>query len=150
MLSFLSSVCMRMGSSFVTRRVPCRMTCRILWNLSGWNQLYAFNLGDLISCSQIAKQQVDDCDRVPWQDLRFLFGDVIYGGHITDPFDRNLLSTYLELFACDELMSGFDILPGMQTPTSWDDTMENLMAHVSCPSRLLDLARGWTFASGRR
>lgn len=104
--------------------------------------MYPFNLSDLNACSQIAKQQVDISDRVPWQDLRFLFGDVIYGGHITDPFDRNLLNTYLELFACDELMSGFEILPGLQTPAGWDDTIENLTAHVSIfHSCTLDLSR---------
>jgi hypothetical protein len=93
--------------------------------------MYPFNLSDLNACSSIAKHQVEASDRIPWQDLRFLFGDVIYGGHITDPFDRNLLGTYLESFVCDELLSGFDILPGMSAPSSWDDRIDDLVGYVS-------------------
>ena len=28
--------------------------------------------------------------QVPWGDLRYIFGDIMYGGHITDPYDRIL------------------------------------------------------------
>ena len=34
--------------------------------------------------------------QVPWQDLRYLFGEIMYGGHITDDWDRRLCRTYLE------------------------------------------------------
>lgn len=60
-----------------------------------------------------------------------MFGDVIYGGHTTDAFDRHLLNTYLEIYACDELLGGFEILPGWQTPTNWDDRFEDIAAVVS-------------------
>lgn len=37
------------------------------------------------------------CDgQVPWEDLRYLFGEIMYGGHITDDWDRRLCRTYLE------------------------------------------------------
>jgi dynein heavy chain len=32
---------------------------------------------------------------VPYADLRYLYGDVMYGGHITDDWDRRTNSTYL-------------------------------------------------------
>ena len=38
--------------------------------------------------------------QVPWEDLRYLFGEIMYGGHITDDWDRRLCKVYLE-----ELMS---------------------------------------------
>ena len=30
------------------------------------------------------------------EDLRYLFGEIMYGGHITDDWDRRLCKTYLE------------------------------------------------------
>ena len=35
---------------------------------------------------------------VPWTDLRYLFGEIMNGGHITDDWDRRLCRTYLEEF----------------------------------------------------
>lgn len=34
---------------------------------------------------------------VPWDDLRYMFGEVFYGGHITDGMDRRCCTTYLEV-----------------------------------------------------
>lgn len=36
--------------------------------------------------------------QVPWTDLRYLIGEIIYGGHITDNWDRVLCQTYLEVY----------------------------------------------------
>lgn len=36
--------------------------------------------------------------QVPWEDLRYLFGEIMYGGHITDDWDRKLCRVYLEEF----------------------------------------------------
>lgn len=34
--------------------------------------------------------------QVPWEDLCYLFGEIMYGGHITDDWDRRLSKTYLQ------------------------------------------------------
>jgi len=41
---------------------------------------------------------------VPWTDLRYLFGEIMYGGHITDDWDRRLCRTYLEEYMKPELV----------------------------------------------
>ena len=43
--------------------------------------------------------------QVPWTDLRYLFGEIMYGGHITDDWDRRLCRTYLEEYMKPELVS---------------------------------------------
>ena len=37
-------------------------------------------------------------NRVPWEDLRYLFGEIMYGGHITDDWDRRLCKVFV--FTC--------------------------------------------------
>ena len=36
------------------------------------------------------KELTPHATQVPWGDLRYIFGDIMYGGHITDPYDRIL------------------------------------------------------------
>lgn len=43
--------------------------------------------------------------QVPWEDLRYLFGEIMYGGHITDDWDRRLCRTYLEVYMQNEMVS---------------------------------------------
>lgn len=43
--------------------------------------------------------------QVPWEDLCYLFGEIMYGGHITDDWDRRLCKTYLEEFMHPKMVS---------------------------------------------
>lgn len=43
--------------------------------------------------------------KVPWEDLRYLFGEIMYGGHITDDWDRRLCISYLEELMQPDLVS---------------------------------------------
>ena len=36
-------------------------------------------------------------DDVPWDDLQYNFGEIMYGGHITDFWDRRITNTYLKV-----------------------------------------------------
>lgn len=44
-------------------------------------------------------------NQVPWEDLRYLFGEIMYGGHITDDWDRKLCRTYLEVYMIQDMVS---------------------------------------------
>merc|ERR1740133_620162 len=53
----------------------------------------------------------------PWADVRYLFGEVMYGGHITDPWDRRITATYLDVLLCPALVdekAGFEQSPGFK------------------------------------
>ena len=61
----------------------------------GWNKAYPFNTGDLIISSNVLYNYLEANNRVPWEDLRYLFGEIMYGGHITDDWDRRLCKVNL-------------------------------------------------------
>lgn len=59
--------------------------------------------------------------QVPWDDLRYLFGEIMYGGHITDDWDRRLCRTYLGEYIRAEMLEGEVLLaPGFQIPPNLD------------------------------
>jgi len=40
-------------------------------------------------------------EELPWSTLRYLIGEAMYGGRVTDDFDRRILNTYLKEFMGD-------------------------------------------------
>jgi len=73
------------------------MVGRIRFGQMGWSRKYGFNMGDLQICSDVCKAYLNDNPTVPWKDLRYIFGEIMYGGHITDFWDRMVDNTYLEV-----------------------------------------------------
>ena len=73
----------------------------------GWNRSYPFNTGDLTISVYVLFNYLEANAKVPWTDLRYLFGEIMYGGHITDDWDRRLCRTYLEEFMMPEQVSTF-------------------------------------------
>ena len=83
----------------------------------GWNRAYPYNPGDLKDSIAVANNYLEGGSSIPWDDLRYLFGEIFYGGHITDNYDRKLCSTYLELYVRAELLEGnLTYFPGFATP----------------------------------
>uniref|UniRef100_A0A8C9SXB4 Dynein axonemal heavy chain 17 n=1 Tax=Scleropages formosus TaxID=113540 RepID=A0A8C9SXB4_SCLFO len=87
----------------------------------GWNRSYPFNTGDLTISVNVLYNYLEANSKVPYDDLRYLFGEIMYGGHITDDWDRRLCRTYLEEFVKPEMMEGDVYLaPGFPLPGSMD------------------------------
>ncbi|KAJ1529252.1 hypothetical protein ONE63_006052 [Megalurothrips usitatus] len=87
----------------------------------GWNRVYPFNFGDLTISVNVLYNYLEANSRVPWEDLRYLFGEIMYGGHITDDWDRRLCATYLEEYLQAELVDGDLVLaPGFTSPPNSD------------------------------
>ncbi|EGV97391.1 Dynein heavy chain 11, axonemal [Cricetulus griseus] len=94
---------------------------RLRFGPQGWSRSYPFNPGDLVICANILYNYLEASPNVPWEDLRYLFGEIMYGGHITDAWDRKLCRVYLEEFMNpslieDELM----LAPGFAAPPYLD------------------------------
>ena len=70
----------------------------------GWNRVYPYNTGDLTISAMVLFNYLEANAKVPWEDLRYLFGEIMYGGHITDDWDRRLCKTYLEVYMHSEMV----------------------------------------------
>lgn len=55
---------------------------RIKFGPAGWNNTYPFNKGDLVVCGKLLSTRVGEGGVVPWEELRFLVGEIMYGGRI--------------------------------------------------------------------
>ena len=92
----------------------------------GYCRPYSFNAGDLKSCCDVLHNYTENNDDTPFEDLRYLFGEVFYGGHITDPMDRRMCTTYLDLLIRPELVPQGDqpptleLAPGLKAPMAQD------------------------------
>lgn len=89
----------------------------------GWNIVYPFNIGDLTISVYVLYNYLEGNKRVPWEDLRYLFGEIMYGGHITDDWDRRLCRTYLEELMQPDLVDGdLCLCRGFEAPSNSDYT----------------------------
>jgi len=95
---------------------------RIKFGAQGWSKKYPFNDGDLTICGAVLRNYMNNAEKlgteVPWPDLRYLFGEIMYGGHITDPWDRRVNNTYLAVLVTPELLVGGNLAPGFKSPDS--------------------------------
>jgi len=93
---------------------------RIKFGPQGWSKKYPFNDGDLTICAQVLCNYLNSAERlgtdVPWPDIRYIFGDIMYGGHITDFWDRRVCNTYLATLILPELLSNLTLAPGFKSP----------------------------------
>jgi hypothetical protein len=46
---------------------------------------------------------------IPWGTLRYLIGEAMYGGRVSDSFDRRILTTYLDEYLGDFLFDTFQV-----------------------------------------
>ncbi|XP_071372237.1 dynein axonemal heavy chain 11 isoform X2 [Centroberyx affinis] len=87
----------------------------------GWNRNYPFNTGDLTISANVLYNYLEANTKVPWEDLCYLFGEIMYGGHITDDWDRRLCQTYLQEYMHPKMFEGeLFMCPGFLAPPFMD------------------------------
>uniref|UniRef100_A0A3Q4HYI4 Dynein heavy chain 11, axonemal-like n=1 Tax=Neolamprologus brichardi TaxID=32507 RepID=A0A3Q4HYI4_NEOBR len=99
----------------------------------GWNRKYPFSTGDLTISVNVLYNYLEANAQVPWEDLRYLFGEIMYGGHITDDWDRRLCRTYLEEYMQPNQLA---LAPGFVIPSNLDyqgyhDFIDEMLPHES-------------------
>ena len=81
----------------------------------GWNVRYDFNDSDIEISQQLLRLYLNksyeysdgDARIIPWGAIKYLIGDAMYGGRVTDDFDRRVLRTYLNEYMGDFLFDTF-------------------------------------------
>jgi len=74
----------------------------------GWNVAYDFNESDFVISRELVslylkKSHEDGDEFLPWGSLKYLIGDAMYGGRVSDNMDRRVLVTYLAEYMGDFL-----------------------------------------------
>ncbi|KAJ3349859.1 Dynein heavy chain 10, axonemal [Entophlyctis luteolus] len=87
----------------------------------GWNVKYDFNESDFrvsltILRTYLNKTALSTDNKIPWTTLRYLIGETIYGGRVTDDYDRRVLMTYLDEYLGDFLFDTFQPFFFFQSP----------------------------------
>ena len=103
----------------------------------GWScsNIYGFTMGDLAQCAQVtinmlnARTGARADEAVPYADLKYIFGEIMYGGHITDKWDRRTNVTYLETLVKPDLYTeGWELFPGF--PTKLKGNYQDYLDHI--------------------
>ena len=61
----------------------------------GWNILYDFNDTDFLTSARVLDIYLDTYEQTPWAAMKYLISEVIYGGRVTDSWDRRLMNVYV-------------------------------------------------------
>jgi len=84
----------------------------------GWSRNYNFNDGDLTICGDVLHNYLTKYDKVPYADLAYIYGEIMYGGHITDNWDRRTNNSYLIVLIRPEILQQMQLTlaPGFKSP----------------------------------
>ena len=79
----------------------------------GFNMSYPFSIGDLRDSALILYNYMENSNssKIPWDDLKYLIGDVVVGGHVVDDLDRRLIRSYLDFWLHDGLLDEAELVP---------------------------------------
>ncbi|KAM7351793.1 dynein heavy chain 2, axonemal kl-2 isoform 2-T2 [Cochliomyia hominivorax] len=71
----------------------------------GWNVIYSFNNSDFEISEILMLLYLNEYEETPWDALKYLIAGVNYGGHVTDDWDRRLLTTYINQYFCNDALN---------------------------------------------
>lgn len=96
----------------------------------GWSRVYNFNEGDLTICADVLTNYLNKYSKVPYEDLRYIYGEIMYGGHITDYWDRRTNAAYLVKLIKPELLMSCTLAPNFKALDPTKSKYESYTQHI--------------------
>ncbi|XP_044147017.1 dynein axonemal heavy chain 8 [Bufo gargarizans] len=72
----------------------------------GWNIPYEFSSADFTASIEFVQNHLDESGvrkGVSWGSVRYMIGEVLYGGHITDEYDKRLLNCFAKVWLSEKI-----------------------------------------------
>ncbi|XP_037951167.1 dynein heavy chain 8, axonemal [Teleopsis dalmanni] len=103
----------------------------------GWNIPYEFNFADWYASCLFVQNHLDDLEPgkgISWSTVRYMLGEVQYGGRVTDDYDKRLLNTFGRWWFHDRMfLETFEFFKGYKI-FSFKEIETYLMAIEAMPT----------------
>ncbi|XP_047204788.1 dynein axonemal heavy chain 1 isoform X4 [Girardinichthys multiradiatus] len=96
----------------------------------GFNVPYEFTDEDLNICVNQLKMYLDEYQDIPYKVLKHTAGEVNYGGHVTDNWDRRCLLTLLEDFYCPAVLGADHVYSGVYRQVDSNLDIKGYLAYI--------------------
>jgi dynein heavy chain len=97
----------------------------------GWNIMYDWSNSDLEVSIVVLKNFLTKSNLIPWDALRYLTGEITFGGRVTDDWDRRTMRTLLhKYYNVDILEDGYSLSPSGKYVMPADGLLATFRAHI--------------------